>query len=66
MAEPSGAPVDVVAIMKEIRESIQKKRAQGVYTRAFYSFHPEVGDVYVAGGALDHLIRAHLLATLLL
>jgi pyruvate kinase len=32
MAEPSGAPVDVVAIMKEIRESIQKKRAQGVYT----------------------------------
>ena len=28
----SGAPVDVVAIMKEIRESIQRKRAQGVYT----------------------------------
>jgi hypothetical protein len=27
-----GAPVDVVAIMKEIRESIQRKRAQGVYT----------------------------------
>src|SRR3954470_15431886 len=25
-------PVDVVAIMREIRESIQKKRAQGVYT----------------------------------
>ena len=32
MAEVSGAPVDVVAIMKEIRESIQKKRAQGIYT----------------------------------
>jgi pyruvate kinase len=32
MPEPSGAPVDVVAIMKEIRESIQRKRAQGVYT----------------------------------
>src|SRR5687768_6062913 len=32
MPEPSGAPVDVVAIMKEIRESIQTKRAQGVYT----------------------------------
>jgi len=25
-------PVDVVAIMKEIRETIQKKRAEGVYT----------------------------------
>jgi hypothetical protein len=32
MAEPQPAPVDVVAIMKQIRESIQKKRAQGVYT----------------------------------
>lgn len=32
MAEPSEAPVDVVAIMKEIRESIQRKRAQGHYT----------------------------------
>jgi len=32
MSEPSAAPVDVVAIMKEIRESIQTKRAQGVYT----------------------------------
>src|SRR5262245_33325717 len=32
MAEPHAAPVDVVAIMKEIRESIQKKRAEGVYT----------------------------------
>jgi hypothetical protein len=32
MAEVSGVPVDVVAIMKEIRESIQKKRAQGIYT----------------------------------
>ena len=29
MAEPHAAPVDVVAIMKEIRESIQKKRARG-------------------------------------
>jgi hypothetical protein len=32
MAEGSGAPVDVVAIMKEIRESIQRKRAEGNYT----------------------------------
>ena len=32
MPDPSGAPVDVVAIMKEIRESIQTKRAQGIYT----------------------------------
>ena len=33
MAEPDGAPaVDVVAIMKEIRQSIQDKRARGVYT----------------------------------
>src|SRR5262250_1208715 len=28
---PDGAP-DVVRIMKEIRESIQRKRAQGIYT----------------------------------
>jgi hypothetical protein len=35
MPEESGAesqPVDVVRIMKEIRESIQKKREQGLYT----------------------------------
>ncbi|PYQ16815.1 MAG: hypothetical protein DMF80_03580 [Acidobacteria bacterium] len=35
MTEPSGPdgpPVDVVRIMKEIRESIQKKREQGLYT----------------------------------
>jgi hypothetical protein len=41
-------------------------RATAVYTRVFYSFHPEVGDLYVAGGALDHLVRAQLLATLVL
>lgn len=29
---PEGQPVDVVRIMKEIRESIQKKREQGLYT----------------------------------
>ena len=29
---PEGSPVDVVRIMKEIRESIQKKREQGLYT----------------------------------
>jgi hypothetical protein len=32
MADVPGGPVDVVAIMKEIREAIQSKRAQGVYT----------------------------------
>lgn len=32
MAEPGTPPVDVVAIMKEIRQSIQDKRARGVYT----------------------------------
>ena len=33
MAEPHGTPaVDVVAIMKEIRQSIQDKRARGIYT----------------------------------
>ncbi len=41
-------------------------RATGDYTRVFYAFHPVPGDVYVAGGALDHLVRARLLATLLL
>ncbi|APR79271.1 Hypothetical protein A7982_04618 [Minicystis rosea] len=45
---------------------IFEMRATAVYTRAFYSYHPEVGDLYVAGGALDHLVRAQLLATLLL
>src|SRR5438067_12530174 len=29
---PAGDVPDVVAIMKEIRESIQEKRAQGIYT----------------------------------
>src|SRR5437762_13306268 len=29
---PAGDVPDVVAIMKEIRESIQRKRAQGIYT----------------------------------
>ena len=29
---PEGPPVDVVGIMKDIRESIQKKREQGLYT----------------------------------
>ena len=32
MAEQEDARVDVVAIMKQIRESIQTKRAQGIYT----------------------------------
>jgi hypothetical protein len=33
MADPeTTAPVDVVQIMREIRQSIQRKRAQGVYT----------------------------------
>jgi pyruvate kinase len=33
MAEPAGTPpVDVVAIMKQIRQSIQDKRARGIYT----------------------------------
>ena len=32
MAEPEAAPVDVVGIMKEIRQSIQDKRARGIYT----------------------------------
>jgi hypothetical protein len=41
-------------------------RAAGTYTRVFYAFKPEVGDAYVAGGALDHLIRAQVFATLVL
>ncbi len=41
-------------------------RRAGSYTRVFYAFNPIPGDLYVAGGALDHLIRANLLATLLL
>lgn len=45
---------------------IFEMRATAVYTRAFYSFEPVPGDTYVAGGALDHLIRAQILATLLL
>lgn len=32
MSDPQEPAVDVVRIMKEIRESIQSKRAQGVYT----------------------------------
>jgi hypothetical protein len=41
-------------------------RAAALYTRVFYAFHPVPGDLYVAGGALDHIVRATLLATLLL
>jgi len=41
-------------------------RAAGTYMRVFYAFKPEVGDAYVAGGALDHLIRAQVFATLVL
>jgi hypothetical protein len=32
MTEAAGTPVDVVRIMKEIREAIQDKRARGLYT----------------------------------
>jgi hypothetical protein len=32
MTEAGGTPVDVVRIMKEIREAIQDKRARGIYT----------------------------------
>ncbi len=32
MTEAAGTPVDVVRIMKEIREAIQDKRARGIYT----------------------------------
>ena len=41
-------------------------RANADYTRVFYAFHPIPGDPYVAGGALDHLVRVRVLATLLL
>jgi hypothetical protein len=46
--------------------SIFELRANGDYTRVFYAFHPVPGDPYVAGGALDHLLRARVLATVLL
>ena len=32
MTEGAGIPVDVVRIMKEIRQGIQEKRARGIYT----------------------------------
>jgi hypothetical protein len=32
MQEPEFQPVDVVAVMSEIRESIRRKRQQGIYT----------------------------------
>jgi hypothetical protein len=41
-------------------------RATVLYTHVFYAFHPVPPDLYVAGGALDHIVRASLLATLLL
>ncbi len=37
-------------------------RAQGLYTRVFYSFKPVPGDAYVAGGALDQMVRGQLMA----
>jgi hypothetical protein len=35
-------------------------RVMGEYTRFFSSFSPEVGDPYVAGGALDHFLGVRL------
>jgi len=32
----------------------------GRYTRYFATFHPEVGDPYVAGGALDEQLQVSL------
>ena len=54
----AGVALPVVRVF-EVRGTVE-------YTRVFYAFHPQVGDAYVAGGALDHLIRAQILATLLL
>jgi hypothetical protein len=31
-------------------------RLRADYTRFFYAFEPEVGDAYIAGGALDHFL----------
>ncbi len=35
-------------------------RLEGDYSRVFYSFAPEVGDEYVAGGAVDEMLGARL------
>lgn len=35
-------------------------RLSGDYTRVFYAFHPEIGDAYVAGGAVDEMLGARL------
>jgi hypothetical protein len=39
-------------------------RATADYMRVFYAFHPNPGDAYVAGGALDQFVRAQLTANL--
>jgi len=54
-----GLAVPVMARSLELRANLD-------YTRVFYTFHPIPGDLYVAGGALDHLVRARVFATLLL
>ena len=63
----TGMTLGIVAMLVVVPlVSVFEMRAMAVYTRVFYAFHPEPGDLYVAGGALDHLVRAQLCATLLL
>jgi hypothetical protein len=65
--EPSFAAVDLGGgFAVPVVERVFELRVNGDYTRVFYAFHPMPGDLYVAGGALDHLVRARVLATLLL
>ena len=40
-------------------------RARGDYTRYFFSLKPEVGDPYIAGGALDQYLSGTLTANLI-
>jgi hypothetical protein len=64
--ETSFAAVELDAGLAVPLARIFELRAAASYMRVFYAFHPIPGDLYVAGGALDHFIRGNLLATLLL
>ncbi|WP_234023442.1 hypothetical protein [Sorangium cellulosum] len=57
--EPSAAGVDLRAAVAVPFAPRLEARAGASYTRFFYDFDSEPGDMYVAGGALDQLFSLH-------
>lgn len=58
--EPSAHGVDARLVLAVPFTPRTEARAGATYTRFFYDFDPEPGDLYIAGGALDQLFSVHL------